>query len=292
MTTHRHGVDAQTLLFVPGTRPDRFDKAAGSGADAVILDLEDAVSPSDKPAARDAVRAYVASRPALVRVNGFTTEWFRDDLAALVDAEALAGIVLPKVESPGQVADVVARLERPIPVLALIESAVGLRDIDLIASAPSTSRLIFGNLDFALDAGITVRSADETELLFTRSAIVVASRAAGLPRPIDGVQPDIDDDVATTSSARRSADLGFSGKLCLHPRQVALVRHAFDPSEDEIQWARRVIEVAEPSNGAAVRVGGEMIDQPRLELARRITDAANEVGVERRLEEHGQQLKE
>jgi citrate lyase subunit beta/citryl-CoA lyase len=265
-----NGVAAQTLLFVPGTRPDRFDKAAGSGADAVILDLEDAVRPPDKATARVVVREYVTSHRALVRVNGFDTKWFKEDIAALVDAQALTGIVLPKTESPDQIAELIALLGRSLPVLALIESALGVREVDLIATAPQTARLVFGSLDFALDAGITVRSSDDQELLYARSAIVIASRAARLPGPVDGVQPEIDDDLATTLSTRRAADLGFTGKLCLHPRQVPLMRSAFAPSDDEVRWARRIIDAAGSSEGAAVRVDGAMIDQPRLDLARRI----------------------
>jgi citrate lyase beta subunit len=271
-----NGLDAITFLFVPGSRPDRFDKAAASGADAVILDLEDGVGPADKASARAAVAQYIAHNRALVRVNGFSTPWLDDDLAAIAGAEDLVGVVLPKTDSPDQVAEVAARTGRR--VFALVETARGVRDVDRIALVPATARLIFGGLDFALDAGITVRSADEHELLFARSAIVVASRAAGLPGPIDGVQPEIDDDVATTASTRRGADLGFTGKLCLHPRQVPLVRAAFAPTQDELVWARRVLEVASGSSGAAVRVDGAMIDKPRLDLARRIVRASEQPG--------------
>jgi citrate lyase subunit beta / citryl-CoA lyase len=270
VTGQVYGAAARSFLFVPGTRPDRFAKAAASGADAVILDLEDAVAPQDKADARALVADHVGDQQVLVRVNGAATPWFADDLAALAGAGRPAGIVLPKAESPEQVAAVVAALGRRVPIFALIESARGVRDANLIAQTPGVTRVMFGNLDFALDSGINVRSADERELLFARSALVIASRAAGLPGPVDGVQPDIVNDAATGAAARSAVDLGFTGKLCIHPRQIPLVHSAFEPSADELRWAARVLESAGDSGGGAARLDGEMIDAPRLELARRI----------------------
>jgi citrate lyase beta subunit len=275
VTGQVYGAGARSFLFVPGTRPDRFAKAAASGADAVILDLEDAVAPQDKASARALVAGHVRDQQqALVRVNGAGTPWFADDLAALADAGRPAGIVLPKAESPEQVAEVLTALGLRVPIFTLIESARGVRDANLIAQAPGVTRMMFGNLDFALDAGITARSADERELLFARSALVIASRAAGLPGPVDGVQPDIENDEATRTAARNAADLGFTGKLCIHPRQIPPVHSAFEPSADELRWAARVLELAGDSGGAAMRLDGEMLDAPRLELARRIVGAA------------------
>jgi citrate lyase beta subunit len=212
--------------------------------------------------------------PALVRVNGVDTAWHSEDLAALVGAAHLAGIVLPKTESPEHVAAVAAVLGPNVPVFALLETARGVQDARLIAQTPCTARLLFGNLDFCLDTGIAHHGSNEQALLFARSAIVIAARAAGLPGPVDGVQPEIDNDTATLADARGAAALGFTGKLCLHPRQVPLVHTAFTPSAADLEWAMRVTEVAAESAGAAARVDGEMIDRPRLELARRIVDAA------------------
>jgi citrate lyase subunit beta / citryl-CoA lyase len=268
-----YGTTARTLLFVPGTRADRFAKAAASGADAVIIDLEDAVAPQDKVGARTAAAGHVSAHKALVRVNAVGTPWHDDDLAVLAGAASLAGVVLPKTESAEHVAAVVAVLGPHIPVFALLESARGVRDAGLIAQAPGVARLLFGNLDFCLDAGIP-QHGDEQALLFARSNVVVAARAAGLPGPVDGVQPDIDDDDATLAAAHRAAALGFSGTMCLHPRQVPLVNSVFAPSAGELRWARRVLDLAADSAGAALRVDGEMIDKPRLELARRILAAA------------------
>ncbi|NJP25294.1 CoA ester lyase [Microbispora sp. SCL1-1] len=274
--TGAYGTTARTLLFVPGTRPDRFAKAAASGADAVVIDLEDAVAPLDKARARAAAAAHVSVHPALVRVNGIGTPWHADDLAALAGTEGLAGVVLPKTEAAEHVASVAAALGPRVPVFALLESARGVRDADLIAQAPGVARLLFGNLDFCLDMGIPSRGGDEQALLFARSKVVLAARAAGLPGPVDGVEPEIDDDAAALEAARRAAAMGFTGKLCLHPRQVAVVRGAFSPSDAELNWARRVLDAAAGSAGAAVRVDGEMIDRPRLEFARRIVDSAGE----------------
>lgn len=277
MNNAAYGVDARTFLFVPGTRPDRFAKATASGADAVILDLEDAVSAPDKAGAREAAARFVSAHPALVRINSVGTPWHGHDLAALRGSEHLTGIVLPKAESPQQI-DAVARAVGPgVPVFALLETAVGIRDAVRIAQAPGTARLLFGDLDFRLDVGIPHREGNDQALLFARSAIVIAARAAGLPGPVDGVQPEIDNDAKTLETARRAAGLGFSGKLCLHPRQVPLVHTAFAPTTPELRWAREVLDSAAGATGA-VRVGGEMIDKPRVELAQRMVDAARRAG--------------
>jgi citrate lyase subunit beta / citryl-CoA lyase len=276
VTPTTYGLDARTFLFVPASRPDRFEKAASSGADAIIIDLEDAVNSEGKADARIAAADYVTSKPALIRINGASSQWFDDDVTQLVGAARLAGVVLPKTESPRDVATVRSSFGTDVPIFAMIESARGLVNLLEIAQETGLARLMFGNLDFALDVGITVRSPDEHELLYARSSLAVASRFAGLPGPVDGVQPKIDDDAATAASALRGVDLGFTGKLCLHPRQLPIVDAAFAPSDDDIDWAREVLRVAGNSNGSAVRVGGEMIDAPQLDLARRIIGSLSE----------------
>ncbi len=262
--------EARTLLFVPASRPDRFGKAAASGADAVIIDLEDAVAPREKSLARAAAAQHVSGGPgAYVRVNAFGTPWHEEDLAALRGATSLAGVVLPKAESAEHVASVASVLG-DVPVLALLETARGVRDASVLADLPQVARLLFGNVDFSLDLGLNPGGGSREALLFARSRIVVASRAAGLPGPADGVQPLLDDDGATAAEARYAASLGFTGKLCLHPRQVAPTRNAFLPSAEERDWAARVLALAGDTEGAAVRVDGEMVDKPRLELARQL----------------------
>ena len=251
------------MLFVPGTRPERYAKAAASGADGIIIDLEDAVNPEDKDRARALAMEGLATTPAVVRVNGVDTPWHTADLAALSDVPAgLRGVILPKSESVQMVAEVAAALPLGVAFLPLVESALGIRDASRIAEVEGVTRLMFGNLDFALDAGITVRSDDEDELLYARSALVVASRAAGLPGPLDGPVPEIDDDELCLRRSIRALSLGFGGKLCIHPRQVSLVHQAFAPTDDEVAWARKVLEAAGDAKEGAVKVDGKMIDRP------------------------------
>ncbi|MFD9889920.1 HpcH/HpaI aldolase/citrate lyase family protein [Amycolatopsis sp. NPDC059027] len=261
---------ARSLLFVPGNRPERFPKAAASGADLVLCDLEDAVAPEDKAGARAEVAAWAGQNRAAVRINAAGTPWYEDDLAALGEVPGLRAVVLPKAEDVDALRATVSRLDGGVELYALVESARGIRDADRLAEVPGVTRLVFGNVDFGLDAGITVSDAGERELLYARSRLVIASRAAGLVAPIDGVTTTLDDPDLTRAAARRGRDLGFGGKLCLHPKQVEPVNAAFSPDETELRWARRVVEAAGASGGAAVRVDGQMIDKPRLELARRL----------------------
>lgn len=257
---------ARSWLFVPGDRPDRYGKAAGSGAGAVILDLEDAVAPVDKAAAREAVARYVASRPAYVRVNAAGTAFHDGDLTALAGAGALLGVMLPKAGGPDDV-DGTARRLPGVPVVALVETARGVEDATRIAAHPAVARLAFGSVDFRLDIGA---DGDGEEMLYARSRLVVASRVAGIAAPLDGVTTDLDDPARTAADAVRARRLGFGGKMCVHPRQVGAVNEAYAPSAPEISWARRVVAAMEESGGRAVRVDGRMIDVPVLESARAV----------------------
>lgn len=264
---------AHSFLFVPGDRPDRFAKACASGADAVIIDLEDAVAPSAKGAARDALENWLSSPegraphvPVLVRVNCVNSGCFGDDLI-LCHRPGIAGIVLPKAE---RVADV-ASASSSAPLFPLIETAQGFANMGQIVSAPRVQRLMFGALDFKLDMGI---HGDRDELLYFRSQIVLASRLAGLRAPVDGITVAIDG-AATEDDARYAHRLGFGGKLCIHPDQLEAVNRAFLPTGEEVAWAQRVLSAAEGARGAAVAVDGRMIDKPVLLLAQRIaTEAA------------------
>ncbi|QGV77026.1 HpcH/HpaI aldolase/citrate lyase family protein [Streptomyces ficellus] len=271
MTAPGEGARAQaqvTLLFVPGDRPERFARAAASGAGGVLVDLEDAVAPDGKAPARDAAVAWLAAHDGYLRINAVDTPWHDEDLAALTAARRLRGVVLPKSATADQVSAVIGTLPVGVPLLALVESAVGVREASAIAEVPGVERLLFGSIDFALDTGISPSVPDEPELLWARSALVVASRAAGLPAPLDGVYTRLDDEAGLVAASRRSCRLGFGGRLCVHPRQVEPVHRAWRPTESEREWARRVLSAAESSQGAAVRVDGQMIDRPRLELAR------------------------
>lgn len=256
-------------LFVPGHRPDRFAKAVASGAHEIIVDLEDAVSPEHKDSARsEVVRWLACGGTAWVRVNAAGTPWHHDDLGSLRDSPGLRGVVLPKAQGPATV----RRVQRELPrarILALIETAVGLQDAPSVAACTAVTGLAFGSIDFALDIGAD--ESDET-LLFARSALVVAARAAGLPPPIDGVTVETRDIEAVRAAAVRARRLGFGGKLCIHPAQVDPVNHAFSPEPAEIDWARSVLTAATAQSGPFT-IDGRMVDEPVLAKARRILQA-------------------
>lgn len=260
---------ARTLLFVPGDKPDLFAKAAGAGADGFIADLEDAVAPERKVHARQLALEGLELTAGMIRINAAGTPWHDDDIDAVAKGKGVEGVMLPKAEDARVVRQVARRLAG-IPLLLLVESARGIRDAAELAQVPGVTRLSFGNLDFALDAGIEPRSDDEDELLYARSALTIASRAAGLPGPIDGVVGDFRNDELLARRTRRAFDLGFRGKLCIHPKQVKVVLDAISPSADEIAWAHKIVDGAGDLQGAAVQVDGEMVDRPVLLKAREI----------------------
>jgi citrate lyase subunit beta/citryl-CoA lyase len=277
MTTTNMGspMRLRSVLFVPGVRPERFDKALASGADAVIIDLEDAVAPGEKDVARAAVVAWLQARAAvaplhtmaslLLRVNGVDTPAFADDLT-LVHHPAWGGIVLPKVETAASMGAL--RGAGVHTVIPMIETLAGLDAATEIASAPGVSRLAFGSLDFQADLGM--RDALDEELLPFRAQLVMASRRAGIGAPIDGVTTAIDNAEILSADVRRARRLGFAGKLCIHPRQVTLVNTLFAPTPDEIAWATRVVAATDATRGGAVAVDGMMVDTPVLLRAQAI----------------------
>lgn len=259
-----------SYLFVPGNRPERFGKALASGADQVIIDLEDAVAPADKLVARDAVRdALDPDFPAAVRINSADSEWFEQDLS-LCGLPGVAAVVLPKAASVADIARV--RAAGAPTVLALIESAEGIANARALAAADGVTRLMFGSIDFSVDLGI---EGDERELDAFRSELVLASRLAGIAAPIDGVTTAIDDVELLRRETVRGKRFGFGGKLCIHPKQLAVVHGAYLPSNDEVHWAMRVLEAAKLAGGGAVAVDGKMVDKPVMMRAERILQAAS-----------------
>lgn len=257
---------ARSLLFVPGDRPDRFEKAATSGADAVICDLEDAVAPEHKAVARENVASWLGrTGVACVRVNAMDSPYFDDDCAALATLPGLRGVVVPKATEPAALAALGAVFGAGVRIVALIESALGLHRAYEIAATPEVARLAFGSIDFALDIGATE---DDLSLLYARSALVVASRAANISAPVDGVTTALTDVELVGAATLKARRLGLSGKLCVHPGQVGAVNQAFMPTDDEVRWARRVVENA--ADDRASRVDGLMVDKPVAERARRI----------------------
>ncbi len=265
----------RSYLYVPGNRPDRFDKALASGADAVIVDLEDAVPPNEKVAARRALANWLtATTPVVVRVNAETTEWFKDDLA-ICASPGVSAVILPKAENVGEAVIAFCR-SRGIALLPLIETAMGMSKINTIAVLPGVRQLMFGTIDFQFELGI---DGDGDELLAFRSQLVLASRLANIAAPIDGPCTSWEDAALLASDCARAKRLGFSGKFCIHPKQVAAVNTAFSPSDTEIVWARRVLDAAQRFGGAAVAVDGRMIDRPVILKAEQIAARAEALGI-------------
>ncbi len=263
-----------TYLFVPGNRPERFAKAQASGADRIIIDLEDAVAPIDKAQARQAIAAWMASPDAahdrvLIRINDETTPWYADDLA-LVGAMPATCVMLPKCEAARQVTDILQRMPEGATVLPLIETARGVMALFDIASASGVARLGFGSLDYMVDLDIPAGS---PALEYAAVQIAITSRAAGIASPVAGVTPDLD-------AARVSADmmqaraLGFGAKMCIHPLQVAAVQAALKPAAAELAWAQRVLQAWRTSNGGAIQLDGKMVDRPVILKAERIVALA------------------
>jgi citrate lyase subunit beta/citryl-CoA lyase len=231
----------------------------------VIVDLEDAVAPSDKTAAREKARLLAENR-VFVRVNGPDTEWFEEDLE-LCAAIAGRGVIVPKSEEASHLERVVERIGGAVPVLPLIETARGFANADALCRSPNVQRLVFGSVDFQLDLGIT---GERDELLYFRSGLVLASKLAGIQAPVDGVTVDIADSSRVRDDAAYGKRLGFGGKLCIHPKQVEHVNAIYSPSEAEVAWAKRVLDAARASKGAAVALDGKMIDRPVILRAEEI----------------------
>lgn len=266
-----------TYLFVPGNHPQRFGKAVQANPDAIILDLEDAVHPDSKAAARDAILAWQQSTPLTrseryIRLNSVSSTLFEQDIAwlqSMPNLERCAGIFLPKAECPEATAGAIERVLAWHPnarIVAIIETAKGLHNVEALSTLPGVTRLAFGSLDFSLDINSSqLRDA----FVYARSRIVLASRTAGLPAPIDAVTPAIENLATVAGDAHYARALGFCAKLCIHPQQVAPVRAAFLPDEVQLAWADRVMTAA-AQGSHAVKVDGEMVDLPLIEQAQRM----------------------
>jgi citrate lyase subunit beta/citryl-CoA lyase len=260
-------------LFVPGDRPERFAKAAASGTDAVILDLEDAVALAAREAARQAVANHgIESVPVIVRINAVTSEACQADLAALRHARFDA-LMLAKAETAADIRLVHELLGRQVPVVALVETARAFNELAGLLQAPGVVQAAFGSLDLALD--LNCQPSWEA-LTYCRGALVLQSRLAGLPAPLDGVTTHFENPELVRLDALRASDLGFGGKLAIHPRQIAPIYEAFLPDEEAVNWARAVLAAAQ--SGAAIQVNGAMVDRPLIERARRILSHSRNTG--------------
>jgi citrate lyase subunit beta / citryl-CoA lyase len=290
---------SRSLLFVPAHVKKMLDKALGLCLDAAILDLEDAVPPAQKAAARDGAREYVRQQPgqAFVRINpltsraSFTIACGAEDLAAVV-TRGLRGIVFPKVETVDDllaVDEAMAEAERHaglteggIELCSIVETALGVLEAPAIARTRlrRPHRLCFGAGDFTRDIGVEW-SREERESFTARSMIVLASRAAGVPAPIDSVFVDLNDPEGLAASTREPKQLGFRGKLVIHPSQVAIVNDVFTPTAEEVAWARRVMDglaAAEREGLGAFVVDDRMVDYPIVERARDILNVWKDIG--------------
>ena len=264
-----------TYLFVPGHRPELIAKARRSAADAVVIDLEDAVAPEQRPAARAATAAALAEHAAeppasgqqlWVRVNAAGSPEAEADLAAI--GELLTHARLPKVTNPAEIDWLVARAPRLVATLPAVESAAGLLAAPSVAAHPLVARLGLGGVDLIGDLGC----ADTPEALaYPRSVLVVASRAAGLPGPVNSVYTRLDDPDGLVAHARAAKALGFAAQSVLSPRQLGPVQDVFGGSARELVWAREVLAAFDASAGAATcTLSGDFVDLPVAERARRI----------------------
>jgi citrate lyase beta subunit len=266
---------ARSLLFAPGNDERKLTKALAAGADVIVADLEDAVPPAEKAAARATLARLLAgaARECLVsvRINGAETAYWRDDL------DAIGGLELDAIVVPKATPEAVAALgpEGP-PALALVETAQGLRRAYETASSPQVAALVLGAVDLGLELGLEAR-ADGHELLLARSQLVLDSAAAGIRAPFDAVHVHTRDARGLEEECRLGRSLGFRGKACIHPAQVETVNRIFSPSEDELSRARHVVAAYERGareGKGAVALDAELVDRPVAERARRVlTDA-------------------
>ena len=256
-----------TYLFVPADRPERFAKALASGADRVIIDLEDAVTAKNKTAGRDAVTsADLDWSRVIIRINDVTSSDFESDVSALRRLPVQT-IMVPKADGQTCLQRVDDGFDKARTLIPQIENVKSLFALPEILSAPYVDRVAFGHLDFALDLG---SGTDHEALAHVRSQIVLQSRLAGKPQPIDSVTVDFRDPELAAADARFSRKLGFGGKLLIHPVQVEPVKEAFLPSAEDIDWALKVLQVLEEDQRGAVAHKGQMIDYPLELRARRI----------------------
>jgi citrate lyase subunit beta/citryl-CoA lyase len=268
---------AASVLFVPGDRPERFAKAQRSGADVIILDLEDAVSAENKAGALTEVLKALTSQgggsefSAVVRISGSDSRFEILTLVTLASTSGhgLLGIMVPKAESAAQIAAVVALLPVGMPCIPLIESAAGLTSARDIARVAGVTRLAFGAVDFGLDVDATHGSVFD----YARAQIVIASAAAGIAPPLDSPCVNFIDLQVVSAESLRAREFGCGGKLCIHPNQVGVVQQSFLPTPDQVAWAHKVVEL----EGGAAQLDGDMIDRPVVERAKKILAVAQRV---------------
>ncbi|MDF1478066.1 CoA ester lyase [Leifsonia sp. H3M29-4] len=264
---------ARSWLLVAATRPETFDTAQASRADQIILDVEDAVDPAFKAAAREDVADWLSvGGSGWVRINDRTSDFWSGDVDALAGLPGLRGVMLAKAESPAHVTETFDRLKGQTPVIALIESALGIEEAANIARARGAYRLAFGSGDYRRDTGT---SADDMAMAYPRSRLVVASRVGNLPGPIDGPTVGTNHPLLREQSTIAVA-LGMTGKLCLDIEQLPIINEVISPTRSDVAWAREFLADFE-SRGRMVRDGSDL---PRLGRAEKIDKLARAFGVE------------
>ncbi len=273
----------RSLLFAPAVRPDLLRKMPRTGADAIVIDLEDATPPDAKDIGRVEMRSAVADLagqlPILVRVNDDTTPWHDDDLDSL-PTEGLAGIVVPKIETIAGLDSLAARLNErglDMPVIGGVETALGVADARPLLAHDVVSAAYFGAEDFIADLG-GVRTASNDEVAYARAQVALAGRLADVT-VIDQIVADFTDDDRCRRECLQARAMGYGGKLCIHPSQVAIANEAFLPSSEEIDRARRLLEAyddAKAQGVASVAFEGQMVDEPVARQARRVLAQADD----------------
>ena len=271
----------RSILFVPGDRPDRFERALAAGADAVCIDLEDAVAGGQKAEAREAVTGFLEgwragdsrrTRP-MVRINDLATDVGRDDLEAIADGPRPEALMVPMVRTAVGVGTAVEKPGVALPVLPLIETACGLENAADIGAVTGVEGLVFGGFDLALELGA---KPEWEPLLYARSRIVHAAAVNGIPA-YDMPSRDFREMAVLREEARRTRALGFAGKTAIHPAQIPVIHEVYAPSREEVERARAIMEADREAEGGAVAVGGRMVDRPVVEAARRVLERAGRV---------------
>lgn len=263
---------SRSWLLVSAERREAFDAAAASAADQVILDIEDAVDPSRKTACRDEVVSWLdGGGSAWVRVNDRLSPFWADDVAALRGVPGLRGVVLAKADDASHVIDTWRALGADMPVIPLVESALGVENAVSIARADGAARLAFGTGDYRRDTGV---AGDDLSMAYPRSRLVIASRVGGLPGPIDGPSVGTRDD-ELGAHCRKSLALGFTGRLCLEQEQLETLNAEMAPSSDEVSWALDILADFE-ARGRIIRDGSDL---PRVGRAEQITFRARAYGL-------------
>ena len=273
----------RSILFVPGDRPDRYEKALAAGADAVCIDLEDGVADARKTAAREAVLGFLERSgeggsqrrtPLLVRMNDFGRDEGWEDVEAIADGPRPDGLMIPMVDGVLEVSVALEKVDGSLPVLPLIETANALENALKIGAVIGVAGLVFGGFDLALELGA---GAGWEPLLYSRSRVVHASAVNGVPA-YDMPSRDYREMTGLRDEAGWARALGFSGKIAIHPAQIPVIHEVFTPSREEVERARAIVEADRGADGGAVGVGGRMVDRPVVEAARRVLERAGEVG--------------